>query len=242
MGQCIVHKMLPAVERLVEYTLDAFRAGMEKVRLCYIIVQAYMVYQMDRMLPSPMAAAMSREWKITRAYLYNEDGWEFDNATDWFIADKHWKEDISDRHPDWPNWKLDLRYTYAGQKYRMVLRPTDEFQWPPLTIEEVAILCEGVRAPHGILAASLIPKPGIGAKEVNVTQRVQKYAGITRDFGGSTVYVKDLFPMDDHEDNEERFLGLRIISISPNTGLCVRFFEYTSRVNISEIMQKKKIA
>ena len=99
---------------------------------------------------------------------------------------------------------MEVRYRVGGDKFRMVLRPGDVCVFPPPP--------RGRGFPLAVLAATLH-----GGVEVDVTRRVLKYQGATRDFHGTHVTVRDMFPFDDHDDNAERFSHLQVIDTLART-------------------------
>jgi len=209
---------------------------MEALHLVYLVATSYIRFQWDRLFPRDDTSA--DHWKLRRVHIYRDSTYDFKDITEWFIPDEDWKRDIQAEFPDWPDWRVEVRYSYKGHKFRMLLRPDDEFTWPLPVTDEIDSHFHCVRAPHGILAASLLPRPGSGAREMDITTRVQKYAGVTRDFHGTLVRVHDMFPMDDHEENAGRFSGIRVISIAPETGLRVRVFDYANNAIVSDSNKK----
>ena len=107
----------------------------------------------------------------------------------------------------WATQKLrvEVRYSSFGHKYRAVLRPGDAFETP-----EALERHRG--GPRGVMAAELVgPDDGLS---VDVTRRVHKYQGPTKDFHagkGLRVGVLDMFPMDDAAELLEHFTALRIV-------------------------------
>ena len=90
-----------------------------------------------------------------------------------------------------------------------------------------------MRAPQGILSATLVGNTEKGACDVDITKRVQKYAGFGHKYHGTTVYVKDLFPLDDHDDNVQRFSGVRIMEIHPKRGISTKTYSYKDNESLT---------
>lgn len=106
----------------------------------------------------------------------------------------------------WATQKLrvEVRYLSHGHKYRAVLRPGDAFETP-----EALERHRG--GPKGVMAAELVGPDGL---VVDVTRRVHKYQGPTKDFHsgkGLRVSVLDMFPMDDTAELLDHFTVLRIV-------------------------------
>jgi hypothetical protein len=104
----------------------------------------------------------------------------------------------------WDKYRIEIRYTFRGQKYRVVYRHDDEVDFPLKRSMHLVI------APR-VTSACLVRKAD--GKHIDVTDRVRKYLGPDRDFHskhGLYVRVQDMFPFDDHDDNAERFETLAI--------------------------------
>ncbi len=189
----------------------------------YIFASAYARHHFERFPPPDR----DDHFKITKTLVFCEDaGWictranpDFADITEWFSIDS-WAEDIECNFPTWTKWKLEIRYTHRGDKFRHVIRQGDSLTWPPAhddaDTEHVNKLHE-VTKPTGILSASLIPHAGTDASHVDITHRVRKYAGVTRDFSTASANLRahDVLPMDDNEWNAERFETIRIIKTHP---------------------------
>jgi hypothetical protein len=115
-----------------------------------------------------------------------------------FFSPETWEEDALDA-TGWERLRVEVRYRQGDGKFRMVLRPGDRCVFPPPR--------RARGFPLTVLAASLRGND----LDVDVTHRVLKYAGATRDFHGTRVTVRDMFPFDDHDDNAQRFKHLRVI-------------------------------
>ena len=201
-------------------------------RLWFIIAKAYFQFQFRRFIRHISKDPNPPVWKITDAILLRDHHDDFVNIRPWFIPDAEWEEDIREVFHHWDDWKVELRCSYGSRKCRIVLRPGDTFTWPPPYDTSPHI--HAVRAPQGVLSATLLANPEVpDAKDVDVTQRVQKYAGFDHDYHGTTVRVQDIFPMDDHEENAKRFLGLKLIDLSARTGLSVKTFSYALNEKIN---------
>ena len=201
--------------------------------LWYIIAKSYIKFQLHRFVRNFSTEPSPPIWKITDAILLRDEHDDFVNIRPWFVPDDEWEDDIRDVFPDWDDWKVELRCSYGDRKCRIVLRAGDTLQWPPPFDTHPHI--HAVRAPQGVLSATILIDPEIpGGKNVDVTHRVQKYAGFNHDYHGTTVRVRDIFPMDDHDANAERFTGgLRIIDLSAETGLHVKIFSYIANEKIN---------
>lgn len=116
-----------------------------------------------------------------------------------FFDPDTWEADALDA-TGWGAVRLEVRYRMQGRKFRMVLRPGDTCVFPPRP-GKFANLC--------VLAASLRCKTG--ALDIDVTPRVLKYQGPKRDFHGTRITVRDMFPFDDHDDNATRFSHLKVV-------------------------------
>jgi len=119
------------------------------------------------------------------------------------------------------NYKIEVRYTVGTRKYRVVIRENDDIQLP--IRKELGII-----KPR-IISASLVRKDT--GEEYDVTKRVCKYFGQNNDFNsgiGLKIFVHDMFPFDDHEDNSDRFSVLRICL----TNGTVYEFDYESNEEI----------
>ncbi|AGE54338.1 hypothetical protein PBCVNY2B_671L [Paramecium bursaria Chlorella virus NY2B] len=100
-------------------------------------------------------------------------------------------------------YKIEIRYVVHGRKYRIVIRETDNIHFP--IRKEL-----GIKKPN-IVSASLVRKHT--DEDIDVTKRVIKYFGQNNDFSaglGLRLFVQDMFPFDDHEDNAEIFSALYI--------------------------------
>lgn len=195
-----------------------------------IILKAYIRLQFQRLFPPKHAHPV---WKVRKALLFRDHHDDFEDISSWFDAN-YWKDDIQTDHPDWDDWKVELRCTYGGRKCRIILRPEDTFTWPPHMDEQATCHFHNLRAPRGILCATLLGNKSVGSRDVDVTHRVQKYAGFNHDYHGTTVFVKDVFPMDDHDDNAQRFSGVRVMEIHPQTGVTMKICSYQGDEPLNE--------
>lgn len=205
-----------------------------KSRLLSILVMAYLKVSVKGCLEKYCPSSVERpEWKLRNAFVFRDDHDDFEDITSWFVPDEDWKRDIESTFLDWDDWRLELRCTYGTKKCRIIVRADDELTWPPTKTPESGPHIHAMRAPDGVLSATLVAKPGIGAQSVDITKRVRKYAGFGNDYHGTCVRVRDLFPMDDHDDNNDRFLGVRIIDLKGEAGLSVRTYSYETNERIS---------
>ena len=113
-------------------------------------------------------------------------------------------------------YRIEIRYAVNGKKYRAIVRESDDVKFP--FRKEM-----GINLKPTITSALLILKDtdnhdheshgsGSGSGH-DVTDRISKYFGPNRDFNhgkGVKIFVQDMFPFDDHEDNSERFSVLRL--------------------------------
>ncbi len=220
---------------------ELYAACVFAVHRVYLFIVAYARLHFER-FPPPEYKSTEPSWKITKVLAFCEDEYEhetdFADVTEWFSIDS-WCGDVKEAFPTWMNWKLEIRYMHNGEKFRHVMRPGDPLIWPPPHADEHTRKLHELSKPIGILSASLVPSPGIqGAKEVNITHRIRKYAGVTRDFSmSSNLRAHDVFPMDDNSWNAKRFEAIRIIKAHPVE--CVRI----DNINFAEngpIVEKKK--
>jgi hypothetical protein len=120
-----------------------------------------------------------------------------------FSPGRHDVSDVRDAI-DWDEYRIDVRYTYRGNKYRVLYRQDDDVPFPlPRSM--------GIVVAPKLASACLVRKDD--GREIDVTERVRKYMGPDRDFykkHGLYVRVQDMFPFDDHEDNADRFQCVRL--------------------------------
>jgi hypothetical protein len=225
----------PHVRSLRRRAGIAFHTVYHKARLLGILGSAYLRVTAKKFVDTyvPSRSIDPPEWKLRRALVFRDRHDDVQDITSWFVPDEDWKNDIEETFLDWDDWRLELRCVYGAKKCRIVLRADDELTWPPATIPASGPHIHAMRAPDGVLSATLVPKPGIGAKSMDVTARVHKYAGFGNDYHGTCVRVRDLFPMDDHDDNVERFIGVRIIDLKGEAGLSVKTYSYDANDRIS---------
>jgi hypothetical protein len=136
-----------------------------------------------------------------KIYAFNETA--IGNFHDVFSPKRMGLDDVRDLLK-WDKYKIEMRYVYRGNKYRVVYRHDDDENFPL------------PRHMHMVLAPKLIEAHLVrkhDGKEHDVTERVRKYMGPDRDFfkkHGLYVRVQDMFPFDDHVDNVERFDHVRL--------------------------------
>ena len=163
------------------------------------------------------------DWAVYRVYAFEEssdtahENHKFHELPARFFNPDTWEEDALDA-TGWDQVRVEVRYSVRGQKFRMVLRRGDTCAFPPVA-RRASLSC----FPLTVLAASLH-----GDVDVDVTRRVLKYQGAAKDFHGTRVTVRDLFPFDDHDDNAERFRCLRVI----DSWARVTLIPYTSTTSI----------
>lgn len=154
------------------------------------------------------------EWSITAAHAVDDVTNDYRDITAWF--DPETWESCVEEYLGWKAPRVDVRYVHTSPlgnvtKYRMIVRPGDEcIVPPPKTTSGMAF--------RGIISATLIPYAHCdGAKQVDVTRRMKKYAGPNKDFyetQGLEVRVLDCFPFDHPEQLVERFESLSILDTS----------------------------
>jgi hypothetical protein len=139
---------------------------------------------------------------VTKAYAFFEDGTHAIVTRAFLECDpgRAWERRVSEAATS-PVTRVEVRSCFRGQKHRTVLRPGATYD-PDWHVER----CRGPR----ILRAVLVPREGSGATPMDVTDRVSRYAGQDREFGGVRE-VADMFPFDDNEDNAARFAGVSVI-------------------------------
>jgi len=118
-------------------------------------------------------------------------------------------------------YKIEIRYVVHGHKFRIVVRENEKIHFP--IRKEL-----GLMKPN-IVSASLLIKDS--EEEYDVTKRIRKYFGQNKDFNsglGLKLFVQDMFPFDDHEDNAERFDAL-YIGMSDGTDY---YFDYAKNAEI----------
>lgn len=171
------------------------------------------------------------DWAVYRVYAFEEpdnldknadagdvrlDEHKFHELPARFFDPETWESDTQDA-TGWDRVRVEVRYRHGNGKYRMVLRPGDTCVFPPPA------------KPRGfhlaVLAASLHGK----SVDFDVTRRVLKYQGANKDFHGTRVTVRDMFPFDDHDDNAVRFSHLRVM----DTTARVRTIPYLSNACVS---------
>lgn len=97
-------------------------------------------------------------------------------------------------------WKVEVRYSFRGAKFRAVVRNGQSFAFPPCSDIEARSINPG----RGVLCRAFletVDPPG----GLDITARVAKYQGVCRDYGGRLLECHDLFPFDDHDHDAGRF-------------------------------------
>lgn len=183
--------------------------------------------------------APTPEWKITKVLLIREEAPgramttgedDFFDISAWFPYEPDtWKHEIERLFPLWTHWKMEVRYEHRGAKYRAVMRQDEDMQWPP-PVCPPSPQTRTLAAPEGIVLAHLM-SPVDGVAPLDVTQRVRKYFGVTRDFGSRKLFAQDIFPMDDNEDTASRFSTLRIVQMTPAVKFSNYDFKNNERIN-----------
>lgn len=135
--------------------------------------------------------------RINMVYLFNEDP----DDDSWFhmpLSRFSWWE-VVQTLPELKAYRVEVRYTFRGRKYRKVLRQPDlAFEWPIALTPRFVV---------PVLSAELIPL-GDHVAKIDITKRYFKYAGPEKTL--TLTRARDMFPFDDHEDNAARFRGVRI--------------------------------
>jgi hypothetical protein len=110
-----------------------------------------------------------------------------------------------------PGYKIEIRYTLNGRKYRIVLRGHQRVQIPvrkQFRSERTANVISSMLMTK-VSHADEVSGSGSGIGH-DVTDRLSKYLGPNVDFHGTPVHVHDIVPFDDHEYDAERFSALRV--------------------------------
>lgn len=166
------------------------------------------------------AKKRQNDWAVYKVYAFEENGavsnnHKYHELPPRFFCPESWEQDAKDA-TGWDAVRLEVRYSYQGSKYRMVLRPGDACAFPPP-------LPTAFRP--SVIAAALLG----GTVNVDVTRRVIKYQGASKDFHGTRVTVRDMFPFDDHDDNSERFTHMRLIDSNAR----MRLIRYASDESVA---------
>lgn len=178
------------------------RAAYERVRVAFAVaLAAYRVTVLQSFL-------QTSEFVAYKVVAFNDDTGEHRKVTTTF-APQAWEAAVRD-HTAWTTDKLrvDVRYYSRGKKFRMTLRPGDTCSFAAL---------HEPRCPDGVLSAELLPTGEPSALPVNVTARVLKYQGLGKDFQagmGHRVSLFDMFPMDDPDDLQANYSGLRVVHLA----------------------------
>ena len=165
---------------------------METVKMAYLYVKG--VYR----------HFMANKKKQYKCLVFNE---EEENELDFFEYAPNMTIEEIKKQLRLKKYKIEIRYVVHGRKYRIVVRENENVHFP--IRKEL-----GLKKPT-ITFASLVRKDTEenAEEDYDVTKRVQKYFGQNNDFNsglGLKLFVQDLFPFDDHEDNAERFCDLYI--------------------------------
>lgn len=114
----------------------------------------------------------------------------------------------------WSSYKIEMRFTCHGHKYRIIMRDSD-VSLPSMTLPETP------HSPNKIIVTALLYWKEGGAS--NIHRRIQKYHGPARDwFGCTTLTIADLFPFDDAEDLNDRIKCLELIRMDFDRGGLVK--------------------
>ena len=199
-----------AAHRAVLWCSRARRRAVYLAHLAWVIVRAWMRCTFGPQRPEHHGPTPYR------IYVFNEKpddcggGYHRELSPEYFDP-ATWERDAREM-TGWTDFRAEVRYTFRGKKYRMVLRPGDPSAFPGAAFytDSTAPAC---RLPKGVLSARLQGRLGSGI-DADVTGRVMKYQGPRGDFHaglGLHVRVHDMFPFDDQADNCARFSHLRIM-------------------------------
>lgn len=164
-----------------------------------------------RWFPWLVAPPPEPRWEIITALAFARDG-RFKEITHGFTP-KTWQDDI----PELTGWsgdqlqRVEVRYAFISalgkrSKYRMVLRHGDTCPAlpPPRPCSTHPQILNATLDPHG------------EGSPVDVTNRLRKYAGPSKDFhaaAGLRVHCADILPVDDWDYVSERFRRLVVLDI-----------------------------
>jgi hypothetical protein len=246
---------MSVLSSLLSSALARLCKTLETVKLWYIVAVIYVKFTCIKLLTHLPEERERDSLKITKVLIFDEtrgnDSWELLDVTGiwkrwaWNIEainDPNAIDDILEHFgKDWRAWKVEIRYTdKENNKYRILAR--NESPPPTSPHPQHHVHDHIMHGPRGILAASLVPMSGGEAREVDVTRRLVKYAGPSHDFHQQTVVVKDIFPLDDHDDNRTRFGGIKVIAIQHTGKLVVRHLNYDDVVSEILFSHEKKMA
>ena len=186
----VIEGIVGALHACACWALHKARSAFEKVRITCAVAGAGCRVFFGRRTRFEVCKVLAVneddgvDYVVTRAFV--PDRWEASvrSATGW--------HDVAIR--------AEVRYTFRGGKYRVVLRPGDvcSFTVPPERRR---------KGPRGVVAAELV---GDGAS-FDITRRIHKYQGPAKDFHGLRVAVTDMFPYDDADELVCRFHSLRML-------------------------------
>jgi hypothetical protein len=201
--------------------------------------------------PPPSPPPQPVTGRVYRAYAFKEEDdtsttgdAEHDESTfytaipTYIFHDNHWEKlderlaTIVRRETGWSKYRVEVRYAFGANKYRMVLRPGDQATVLPWQSHDAPANGRG-----GIMSARL--QGPIGSQlDCDVTSRVCKYQGARCDFHawlGARVKVQDMFPFYDHDDNALRVSHLRVVDSDGQ----IHDFEYSKNPVIRFAKTKK---
>lgn len=116
----------------------------------------------------------------------------------------------------WDDWRVEVRYTQVGAKYR-VLYYNEDIVLPPYTPEEIneSMTLSDMR--NFPLSAVISTQHDVDGNEgANVTHRLFKYCGPRKNWyadKGFRLRLADMFPFDDHETNKAFYPYLHVRTI-----------------------------
>lgn len=171
----------------------------EKVRCAWALLLAtWRVAVVQRVIAT-------HDFLVFKVIALNEDDGTDATVTSSFNQGAEWESSVR-AATGWAhqNMRVEVRYLSHGKKFRAILRPGDTCTFP----NEVPERHRG--GPKGVMAADLVGDD----ITVNITRRMHKYEGPTKDFHsalGLRVGVTDMFPLDDAAELKATFHTLRLI-------------------------------
>lgn len=139
-------------------------------------------------------------WQVCKVMVFNGDPTEqhgyLKDITGYFLRTPvavwygtGWEQCVHDL-TGWDTFRLEIRYTFHGRKYRMVFKNGWAFMWPPYLHPKWG---------PTVIHAALVPREHDGVPQ-DVTRRMVKYAGPMKDFHATVATVPsaaDMFPFED---------------------------------------------
>lgn len=171
----------------------------EKVRCAWALMLAtWRVAVVQRVMAT-------HDFLVFKVIALNEDDGTDATVTSSFNQGLEWESSVR-AATGWATqgMRVEVRYLSHGKKYRAILRPGDDCSFPRDAPERHR------GGPKGVMAAELVGDD----ITVNITRRLHKYEGPTKDFHaglGLRVGVTDMFPLDDAGELKASFHTLRLI-------------------------------